>query len=87
MSQRLWYIFLSEEESERELKIRKLLGELPDMQRQVLELSVMEGLKYKEVAERLNIAEGTVHTHIKRAYKYIKSHLIFLLAFIHLMLK
>ena len=74
-------------ESERELKIRKLLGELPDMQRQVLELSVMEGLKYKEVAERLNIAEGTVHTHIKRAYKYIKSHLIFLLAFIHLMLK
>ena len=81
------YFPYGEEESERELKVRKLLGELPDMQRQVLELSVMEGLKYKEVAERLNIAEGTVHTHIKRAYKYIKSHLIFLLAFIHLMLK
>jgi len=86
-SEAMVYFPYGEEESERELKVRKLLGELPDMQRQVLELSVMEGLKYKEVAERLNIAEGTVHTHIKRAYKYIKSHLIFLLAFIHLMLK
>ena len=86
-SEAMVYFPYGEEGSERELKVRKLLGELPDMQRQVLELSVMEGLKYKEVAERLNIAEGTVHTHIKRAYKYIKSHLIFLLAFIHLMLK
>ena len=45
-SEAMVYFPYSEEESERELKIRKLLGELPDMQRQVLELSVMEGLKY-----------------------------------------
>jgi RNA polymerase sigma-70 factor len=67
-----------EEASERELKMKKILSELPDMQRQVVMLSVVEGLKYKEIADRLDIAEGTVHTHIKRAYKYIKTHLILL---------
>lgn len=64
-----------DDHSERAEKVRKVLAELPEMQRQVLELSVVEGLKYKEVAARLNIAEGTVHTHIKRAYKYFKDHL------------
>lgn len=75
------------EASERESKMKKLMAELPEMQRQVLELSVVEGLKYREVAERLDIAEGTVHTHIKRAYKYIKSHLTLLFAFIYLIFK
>ena len=76
-----------EEESERAIKVKKILNELPEMQRQVLELSVVEGLKYREVAERLNIAEGTVHTHIKRAYKYIKSHLVLFFFFIFLIIK
>ncbi|MBS7196652.1 MAG: RNA polymerase sigma-70 factor [Bacteroidales bacterium] len=65
--------------SERELKMKRVFAELSEMQRQVLELSVVEGLKYREVAERLKISEGTVHTHIKRAYKYIKEHLFSLL--------
>ena len=69
------------------MKVQKLLSELPDMQRQVLELTAMEGLKYKEVAERLNIAEGTVHTHIKRAYKYIKTHFDVLILFLYLIFK
>ena len=86
-SEAMVYFPYGEEESERERKVKKLLAELPDMQRQVLELSVVEGLKYKEVAERLNIAEGTVHTHIKRAYKYIKTHLAFLLLFLYMIFK
>lgn len=86
-SEAMVYFPYEEEESERERKVKKLLAELPDMQRQVLELSVVEGLKYKEVAERLNIAEGTVHTHIKRAYKYIKTHLAFLLLFLYMIFK
>ena len=64
-----------EEEPERVVKLREAMKELPEMQRQVLELSAVEGLKYKEIAERLNIAEGTVHTHVKRAYKVIKTKL------------
>ena len=66
----------SEEESEKEQRMMQVFKKLPEMQRQVLELSIVEGLKYKEIAERLNIAEGTVHTHIKRAYKFLKSHLL-----------
>lgn len=76
-----------EGESERELRMKRVFAELPEMQRQVLELSVVEGLKYREVAERLKISEGTVHTHIKRAYKYIKEHLFSLLLFVLLILK
>lgn len=80
-SEAMVYFPYGEEEAERSIKIRKLLGKLPDMQRQVVELSTWEGLKYKEIAERLNIAEGTVHTHIKRAYKFIKEHWVLLLTF------
>lgn len=81
------YFPYEEEESERGEKVKKILMELPEMQRQVLELSVLEGLKYREVAERLDIAEGTVHTHIKRAYKYIKNHLVLLISFIYLIFR
>lgn len=86
-SEAIVYYPYVEEESEREKKIKMLLAELPDMQRQVLELSILKGLKYREIAVRLNIAEGTVHTHIKRAYKYIKTHLTFLLLFLYLIFK
>ena len=64
-----------EEDSEQVVKLRKLMGMLPEMQRRVIELSTVEGLSYKEIAGRLNIAEGTVHTHIKRAYKFLKQNL------------
>ena len=69
------------------VRMKRVFAELPDMQRQVLVLSVVEGLKYREVAERLKISEGTVHTHIKRAYKYIKEHLLSLLLFVLLVFK
>ena len=81
-----YYPYIAEE-SEKEIKMRKVLAKLPDMQRQVLELSVLDGLKYKEIAERLNIAEGTVHTHMKRAYKFIKINLVFGLLFLYLISK
>ena len=44
-------------------------------------------LTQEDVAERLKISEGTVHTHIKRAYKYIKEHLLSLLLFVLLVFK
>ncbi len=53
-------------------KVRSLLAELPEMQRKVIELSMIEGMRYKDIAALLKIAEGTVHTHIKRAYRHIK---------------
>lgn len=70
------YTHEEEEEDERIVKLRKLMKDLPEMQRRVVELSTEDGLSYREIAERLNIAEGTVHTHIKRAYKFLKQNLM-----------
>jgi RNA polymerase sigma-70 factor (ECF subfamily) len=51
---------------------------LPEQQRQVYLLCQSEGLKYEEVAARLDISTNTVKTHMKRALaslrEYISTH-------------
>ena len=47
--------------------VRDALGSLPDDQREVLELAVLEGLPYEEIAHRLGVPEGTVKTRVSRA--------------------
>ena len=46
------------------------------------ELKVFRDMSYREIAETLNISELTVHTHIKRAYKFIRSSLPLLYCFL-----
>lgn len=53
-------------------KVRQCLQELPEQQRRVLELKVFEGMNYREIANELSISEESVHTYIKRAYKYLR---------------
>ena len=53
-------------------KVRQCLQELPEQQRRVLELKVFEGMNYQEIANELSISEESVHTYIKRAYKYLR---------------
>lgn len=53
-------------------KVRECLQKLPDQQRKVLEMKVFQNKSYKEIAEALNLSEGSVHTHVKRAYKSIR---------------
>ncbi len=50
----------------------KAIGELPEQCRKVFELSRYEGLKYKEIAERLGISVKTVETHISYALKTLR---------------
>lgn len=47
--------------------VRRMLAALPDEQREVLELAVVEGLPYEEIAGRLGVPEGTVKTRVSRA--------------------
>jgi RNA polymerase sigma-70 factor (ECF subfamily) len=47
--------------------VRVALQALPDEQREVLELAVLEGLPYEEIALRLGVPEGTVKTRVSRA--------------------
>jgi RNA polymerase sigma-70 factor (ECF subfamily) len=47
--------------------VRRVLAALPEEQREVLELAVVEGLPYEEIAGRLGVPEGTVKTRVSRA--------------------
>jgi len=54
-------------------RMRACLQELPEQQRRVLELKAFKGLNYKEIAQELSISEESVHTYVKRAYKYLRN--------------
>lgn len=54
------------EATERSKALRESLGELPDDLRRVLILRDLQGLSYKEIADQLNLAEGTVKSRIHR---------------------
>ena len=41
---------------------------MPERNREVFLLSKLEGLKNREIAEKLNISENTVETHRKRLF-------------------
>lgn len=53
------------------LMLRKMITSLPTKQRLIVELT-MEGKKNSEIAELLDIAEGTVHSAKKKAYKSLR---------------
>ncbi len=59
-------------EHETLLMVRKAVSSLPDRMREIVELT-MSGAQNSDIAERLGIAEGTVHSLKKRAYKKLKS--------------
>lgn len=48
-------------------EVRRAMAGLPEDQRTVLMLVCVEGMRYREVAEALDIAEGTVMSRLSRA--------------------
>lgn len=56
-------------------RILAALDELPDEQRQVVVLREMEGLSYKEIAEVMDIPEGTVMSRLYYARKKLQAAL------------
>ena len=57
------------------VRLEEKLALLPAKQREVLVKCVVEGKKYKEVAEELGITLNTVKTHITRALKFLREEL------------
>lgn len=55
--------------------LHRAIAQLPPQQRKVYQLSRDEGLKYEEIAERLQIARSTVKTHMTEALRSIKNYL------------
>lgn len=56
-------------------KIKSAIEKLPEGRRKIFVLSRYEGLKYREIAERLNISVKTVENQMGSALKFLKSNL------------
>jgi RNA polymerase sigma-70 factor, ECF subfamily len=68
-------------ETELRERLQKALAELPTQCRQIFELSRFEELKYREIAEHLNISIKTVETQMGKALRIMRTHLADYLAF------
>jgi RNA polymerase sigma-70 factor (ECF subfamily) len=69
MDSEMWDLAVSD-------KVRTAVSELPDPERQAIELAYFGGLTYKEVARALGEAEGTVKSRIRRALQRLRSTLV-----------
>lgn len=63
------------EASELDQKIRSSIALLPEGRKRIFIMSRYEGLKYKEIAEKLKISVKTVENQMGSAIKYLKSEL------------
>lgn len=59
----------------------KSLEQMPTKRREIFELNKLEGLGYREIAERLNLSEKTVKNQVFRAVKFLKEYSFLLLFF------
>jgi len=55
--------------------LTEALGKLPEVCRQAFEMNRLEGLKYREIAEKLNVSERTVEVRIGKALSLLRNHL------------
>ncbi|MDR2231891.1 MAG: RNA polymerase sigma-70 factor [Tannerella sp.] len=55
-----------------ERMVEKAISELPEQCRRVFELSRYDGLKYREIAEKMEISVKTVESHISNALKILR---------------
>lgn len=62
-------------EKELEDKARRVIDTLPEQCRKIYTLNRDEGLKYHEIAQRLNISVGTVKTQMSRAFGKLREEL------------
>lgn len=66
---------LIEEDNNSDYKIKRLkliIAELPPKCKEILLLNKRDGLKYKEIAIRLNVSEKTVESQMRIAFKKIR---------------
>jgi RNA polymerase sigma-70 factor (ECF subfamily) len=63
------------ETSELEMKIEAAIASLPEKCRMVFELSRIEGLKYAQIAQKMDISIKTVEAQMSKALVIMKEHL------------
>lgn len=55
--------------------LNEALSKLPESCREAFEMNRLEGLKYREIAEKLNVSERTIEVRIGKALSLLRSHL------------
>ena len=63
------------EQVELEKRLSKALRSLPEVQREIVLLHVLEGWKHRKIAERLGIPSGTVRSHLYFAKRALQKDL------------
>ncbi len=56
--------------------LQEILQEMPERQREIYVRCKLDGKTYAEVGQEFNVSTGTVHTHVKRANKFLKERLL-----------
>jgi len=51
----------------RAANVRAAVAQLPDCERELVSLAYFDGLTYRQISDRLGLAEGTVKSRIRRA--------------------
>ena len=72
---------------ELENKFRTALNELPEQCRTVFQLSRFEDMKYKEIADKLDISIKTVENHMVKALKLLRTKLVDFLTLLMILLQ
>ncbi len=63
------------DEAQRSARVRAALIELPDSQRQVIEMNRFDGLSFGEIARALDISEGACKLRAFRGYETLRAKL------------
>ena len=62
--------------AELQKRISEAVNDLPPVRKLVFEMSREQGMTYREIAQTLCVSSKTVETHIYKALKQIKKHII-----------
>lgn len=68
-----WNTECADEHNELSNEIERCMSLLSAQQQQIIRMK-SEGKSYREIAQQLNISEGTVNTHVARAYKIFREN-------------
>ena len=71
------YAEIEEEDIDRELvdKVYATIEELPAQARTIFKRCVLDGCKYRQVADEMGLSVHTVNTQMKRSYKFLRDRL------------
>lgn len=64
------------EGNEIQLKLQRILSELPEKDRQIFQMKYYDDLKFHEIADILDIKEGTLKTSYYKTVKHIKNNVL-----------